>query len=77
MIIWRLNKLKKWVNDEIKDEIKNIPWDKWQWKYNRTNSMGGTKAFLREKTVVIQAFLKKNPKNQKKKNPKNTKTQAN
>ena len=34
--------------------------------------MGGTKAFLREKTVVIQAFLKKNPKNQKKKKTQKT-----
>ena len=50
---------KKWVNDEVKKEIK---------KYFKTNDnddatiqnlLGATKAVLRGKFIAIQAFLRK------------------
>ena len=64
---WRLNNMQlknKWVNEKIKEEIK---------KYLETNENGNTtlqnlwdavKAVLREKFIVIQAFLKKQEKSQ-------------
>ena len=55
---------KKWVNDEVKKEIK---------KYFKTNDnddatiqnlLGATKAVLRGKFIVIQAFLRKEERSQ-------------
>ena len=59
---WRLKNMllkKKWVNEEVKKEIK---------KYFKTNDnddatiqnlLGATKAVLRGKFIAIQAFLRK------------------
>ena len=33
-----------WVNNKVKAEIKKILWDKRQWKYNHTKSMGCSKS---------------------------------
>ena len=55
---------KKWVNEEVKKEIK---------KYFKTNDnddatiqnlLGATKAVLRGKFIVIQAFLRKEERSQ-------------
>ena len=55
---------KKWVNDEVKKEIK---------KYFKTNDnddatiqnlLGATKAVLRGKFIAIQAFLRKEERSQ-------------
>ena len=67
MNTWRLNNMllrNIWVNDEIKEEIR---------KYLETNEYENTalqnlwdaaKAVLREKFIVIQAFLMKQEKSQ-------------
>ena len=30
----------RWVNEEIKKEVKKLPWDKWKWKHNIPKSLG-------------------------------------
>ena len=45
--ISRLNNMllnNQWVNEEIKEEIKKISWDKWKRKHNFPKSMGCSKS---------------------------------
>ena len=53
----------QWVNNEIKEEIKNIL-RQWQWKHKHTKSTGAVKVVLVGKFIVIQPFLKKEEKSQ-------------
>ena len=52
------------VNEEIKEEIKKIPGNKWERKYDNSRPWGAVKAVLRGKYLTIQAYLKKQEKHQ-------------
>ena len=51
--------------EEIKEEIKKIPVDKWKWKHNNLKPVGHRKKkVLRGKFVTVQAYLRKQEKSQ-------------
>ena len=54
----------QWITEEIKEEIKKIPRDKWKWKENDLNLQDAGKAVLRGKFRAIQAYLRKQEKPQ-------------
>ena len=59
---WRLNNTllnNQEITEEIKEEIKKIPRDKWQWKHDGPKLWDAAKAVLRGKFIAIQAYLKK------------------
>ena len=61
LIPWRLNNMilkKQWVNDEKKEEIKKYLERNDNEHRNRKNLWDASKAVLRGKFIVIQAFLK-------------------
>ena len=43
----------QWITGEIKENIKKIPRDKWQWKYNDPKTIDTAKAILRGKFIAI------------------------
>ena len=54
----------QWVNEEIKEEIKNYPETNDNENTTIQNLWDAAKAVLRGKFIVIQAFLKKREKSQ-------------
>lgn len=48
------------VDDEIKEEIKKIVWDKWQWKHNHKLGDIFSKLLLDEVYVKCLVWHKKN-----------------
>ena len=50
------------ITEEIKEEIKKIPRDKWQWKHDDTKPMGWSKSSSKGKFIAIQAYFKKQEK---------------
>ena len=50
----------QWINEQIKEEIKKTPWDKWNGITNSPNLWDEAKAVLR----TTQANLKKQEKSQ-------------
>ena len=63
---WRLNMLLKyqWVNGEIKEEFRKYLETNENGNTTFQNLWGATKAVLRRKLIVIQAYLKKQEKSQ-------------
>lgn len=64
--VWRLNKMllnNKWVKEEIKREIK-IYLRQTKLKYTYQNLWDATKAVLKGKFIVINAYFKKQEKSQ-------------
>ena len=64
---WRLNNMRpnnQEVTEEVKEEIKKIPRNKWQWKHDNPKALGTLKAGLREDVIAVQANVKKWEKHQ-------------
>ena len=49
----------QWITEEIKEDIRKLPRDKWKWKHNNPKLMVTAKAILRGKFIVTQSYLKK------------------
>ena len=59
---WRLNHMllkNENATKEPKEEKKKIPGSKWEWKRDNSKPIRCSKSWLREKFIVIQAYLKK------------------
>ena len=52
----------QWITEEIKEEIKKIPTDKWQWKHNNpkpmVHSKSSSKSEVYRNTILPPAMRK-------------------
>ena len=65
--VWKLNNMllnNQWITKEIKEEIKKISRETWQWRYNYPKPMGCNERSSKRMSIAIQAYLRKQEKSQ-------------